>query len=93
MPAKKQNPTFQPKPYFQSIKMRPNNALFTDAETGNWYHSIQITFYHAFAIKLFSFAGLPGRKNNLPALDDRRTRKSLSPKTDAEDLNSFKSSS
>ena len=47
MPAKKQNPTFQPKPYFQSIKMRPNNALFTDAETGNWYHSIQITFYHA----------------------------------------------
>ena len=60
---------------------------------GNWYHSIQITFYHSFAIKLFSFAGLPGRKNNLPAWDDRRTRKALSPKTDAEDLNSFKSSS
>ena len=59
----------------------------------NWCHSIQITFYHSFAIKLFSFAGLPGRKNNLPAWDDRRTRKALSPKTDAEDLNSFKSSS
>ena len=59
----------------------------------NWCHSMQITFYHLFAIKLFSFAGLPGRKNNLPALDDRRARKSLSPKTDAEDLNSFKSSS
>jgi hypothetical protein len=52
-----------------------------------------MTFYHAFAIKLFSFAGLPGRLNNLPALDDRRARKSLSPKTDAENLNSFKSSS
>ena len=26
----------------------------------NWCHSIQITFYHSFAIKLFSFAGLPG---------------------------------
>jgi hypothetical protein len=59
----------------------------------NWCHSIQTTFYHSFAIKLFSFAGLPGRKNNLPALDDRRARKSLSPETDAEDLNSFKSSS
>ena len=54
---------------------------------------MQITFYHSFAIKLFSFAGLPGRKNNLPALDDRRARKSLSPETDAEDLNSFNSSS
>ena len=24
-----------------------------------WCHSMQITFYHSFAIKLFSFAGLP----------------------------------
>ena len=37
-------------------------------KNGNWFHSIQITFYHSFAIKLFSFAGLPGRKNNLPVL-------------------------
>jgi len=54
--------------------------------TNNWCHSIQITFYHSFAIKLFSFAGLPGRKNNLPAWDARRAWKSLSPKKDADDI-------
>ena len=80
--------------YERSWKLPFNALSFCLLEDpDNWCHSIQITFYHAFAIKLFSFAGLPGRKNNLPALDDRRTRKALSPKTDAEDLNSFKSSS
>ena len=67
--------------------------IIAQEHKNNWHHSIQITFYHAFTIKLFSFAGLPGRKNNLSALDDRRAGKSLSPKTDAEDLNSFNSSS
>ena len=67
--------------------------IIAQEHKNNWCHSMQITFHHAFTIKLFSFAGLPGRKNNLPALDDRRARKSLSPKTDAEDLNSFNSSS
>ena len=44
-------------------------------------------------LNYFDFSGLPGRKNNLPALDARRAWKSLSPKTDTDDLNSFKSSS
>jgi hypothetical protein len=44
-------------------------------------------------LNYFNFSDLPGRKNNLPALDARRAWKSLSPKTDADDLNSFKSSS
>ena len=43
-------------------------------------------------LNYFDFSGLPGRKNNLPALDARRAWKSLSPKTDTDDLNSFKSS-
>ena len=44
-------------------------------------------------LNYFDFSDLPGRKNNLPALDARRAWKSLSPKTDTDDLNSFKSSS
>ena len=44
-------------------------------------------------LNYFNFSDLPGRKNNLPALDARRAWKSLSPKTDTDDLNSFKSSS
>ena len=44
-------------------------------------------------LNYFDFSGLPGRKNNLPALDARRAWKSLSPETDTDDLNSFKSSS
>ena len=44
-------------------------------------------------LNYFDFSGLPGRKNNLPALDARRAWKSLSPKRDTDDLNSFKSSS
>ena len=43
-------------------------------------------------LNYFDFSCLPGRKNNLPALDVRRAWKSLSPKTDTDDLNSFKSS-
>ena len=41
-------------------------------------------------LNYFDFSDLPGRKNNLPALDARRAWKSLSPKTDTDDLNSFK---
>ena len=44
-------------------------------------------------LNYFDFSDLPGRKNNLSALDARRAWKSLSPKTDTDDLNSFKSSS
>ena len=43
-------------------------------------------------LNYFDFCNLPGRKNNLPALDAKRAWKSLSPKTDTDDLNSFKSS-
>ena len=44
-------------------------------------------------LNYFDFSGLPGRKNNQPPLDARRAWKSLSPKTETDDLNSFKSSS
>ena len=43
-------------------------------------------------LNYFNFSDFPGRKNNLPALDARRAWKSLSPKTDTDDLNSFKPS-
>ena len=72
-----------------------NHKNFITSVDGNIIGAILCKLIYIMYLQLnYSlFAGLPGRKNILPALNDRRARKSLSPKTDADDLNSFKSSS